>query len=107
MQEHRIFGRPLAILLVALLAPTLSYAAAFKNYWSANGIAALSGSAVNLRDKDKNVVATLPIASVRQLISVQEKITREAGISADLIVTDGDSPNAFATSFNGKNVIGC
>ena len=97
--------RIFVLLAAALLIPAPGTAAPFRSHWSAEAIAALPGDLVNLRDKDRNVVDTLPAAVVRQLIDVKQRIAREAGISADLYVVDGDSPDAFAVAINEKIVI--
>lgn len=105
----RILGAAIArvaLLLVLGALSTSGYPAAFSHVWPAERIAALQGGSVRLLDKNKNVIDTLPISTVRSLLDVKRRITQQAGIDAELFVVDGDSPNAFATRVNEKNVIG-
>ena len=95
-----------SIFLLFCALSTPGFSAAFKHSWSADRIASLQGETVKLLDKNKNVIDTLPLSTVRSLLDVKRRITQQAGIEAELYVVDGDSPNAFATRVDEKNVIG-
>ena len=102
------FGTTLSgIVFVCLLVFSIpAQAALFNSSWQASKIASLTGPGVRLLDKNKNVIGELNVNHVRELIEVQRRLEREIGINGELYIVDGDSPNAFAATLQGKNIIG-
>src|SRR5438552_3570613 len=104
--RFRHLWRSATTFLLTLACASGAEAALFQYTWSAERISALPNTSVRLFDKDKNLIDTLPVAYVRTLVDVKRRVAQEAGVDAELYVTDGQAPNAFATVAGGKNVIG-
>lgn len=99
VSKSRVF-----VLLSLWLIFTCSYASA--SWWDAGQLAQFTTQSVRLIDKDKRNVGVVSVAQVQNLLRIIERLKPIARINVTLLITEGDSPNAFASSESGTNVIG-
>ena len=69
-------------------------------------MALIQAPTVDLEDKNQKIVLSLPTQTVQRLLLSHIRITRSAGVQAELFITEGNEPNAFATVANGRRIIG-
>ncbi|MEQ1772510.1 MAG: DUF922 domain-containing protein [Burkholderiales bacterium] len=74
--------------------------------WDVQKMVALPYSTIRLFDKDKNVISTVSREHAQNLWAVKELLEKQIGIQADLYLIDAPTPNAFALSRDGRNIIG-
>ena len=67
----------------------------------------LSGTTqVRLQGRDERIVATIPTRTLQELMLAHLRISRTARIEAELLIVEGEEPNAFAGLANERRVIG-
>jgi len=93
------------ICLCAIALSFFSFEALSAGIWEADKIAAFTTQNVRLLDSNKKAVAVVPVAQIRSLIAVKDRLSSVAGVYPKLVITEGDSPNAFASNSTGTNVI--
>lgn len=76
-------------------------------FWELNGEnLARVGSTVQLRDKEEQIVTSLPTSQLRKLHNVKEKIGLSSGLSdVVLVISSDEKPNAFAGAKDGRRGI--
>jgi predicted Zn-dependent protease len=74
--------------------------------WRARDIALTQSPTIALAARDHTVLLTVSTSMVQKLLLAHIRITRSAGTQAELIIVDGDDPNAFAVLMSGRRVIG-
>jgi predicted Zn-dependent protease len=77
-----------------------------KLVWRARDVALTPAPTVALEGRDHQIVATVPTPTMQKLLLAHLRITRNAGVQAELVLVEGDDPNAFAGLMNGRRVIG-
>jgi predicted Zn-dependent protease len=73
--------------------------------WRVRELVLAPTSEVRLQGRNEEVVTTLKTQTVQKLMLAHIRISRVAGTSAELVIVEGDDPNAFATVMNGRRVI--
>ncbi len=73
--------------------------------WRVRDIALAQGPTIRLLGRNEQVVLTLNRKTVQQLMLAHIRITRAAGIPSELLIVEGEEPNAFAALMNGRRVI--
>jgi predicted Zn-dependent protease len=74
-------------------------------FWRVRDMALIQIPTIALQDRNEKIVLTMPTQTIQKLLLSHIRITRSAGIQADLFIVDGNEPNAFATVMNGRRVI--
>ena len=81
--------------------PTLALAAAT---WNVEDIARMSQQSAVLRVGGR-VVGTIQVSQARALLSVVKRLSEASGIYANLMLIEGESPNALVSNELGSNVV--
>lgn len=74
-------------------------------YWRVREMTFVQAPTVGLQDRKQKVVLMVNTSTMQRLMLAHIRITRSAGIQADLYIVDGDDPNAFAGLVNGRPAI--
>jgi predicted Zn-dependent protease len=88
------------LLLLAFLLGAAAPAAAQQKMgmWRLESIASSPGTRVILhKGPDKTQVGTFSTDRARMIVDVKNRIEKEAGVSAEIVLMEGRQPNAFAT----------
>ena len=85
------------IACLALLLAGQSLAAPFGYTWRIEDLARTSAETVELRDKNNRILRRIDAKQMIYLYSVMQAIEEVSELRSELIITDGDIPNAFAT----------
>jgi predicted Zn-dependent protease len=73
--------------------------------WSAAQLANSNFTTINLQNSDKKMVGTVSRDWMRSMMLIKNRIERVAKIKTHLMITEGESPNAFAWTSNQHNMI--
>jgi len=92
----------ICVVAIALLTGLDAHAA---GVWEAEQIVALNAANVRLVDRNQNTLGVVSVEQVRRLIAIRDKLSSIAGVYPKLIITTGDSPNAFATNSTGTDIV--
>ena len=104
--------RTVAKLLLCCVLLIVSHAAIaagqpFNYQWNIRDLISADGDKVELRTRQKRLVAKLSMSQMRILFAVKSSIEKVAELQTELIIVDGAQPNAFAgKGNNGENLIG-
>jgi predicted Zn-dependent protease len=74
--------------------------------WRVREMALARTPMIALQGRDEKILLTLSTQTVQKLLLAHIRITRSAGIQAELLIVEGTDPNAFAGLVNGRRVIG-
>jgi predicted Zn-dependent protease len=96
--------RPASICITILLLIGCS-GSRTSTYWRARDAALWPGPTATLTDINQQPVLTLSTQTIQKLLLAHIRITRSAGVQAELLFSDGDEPNAFAGVVNQRRVI--
>lgn len=79
----------------------------FKYQWNIRDIAVADDDEVQLRTRNKRLIKKVNASQMRILYAVKSSIEQVAELAVELIIVDGDQPNAFAAkNRKGQNIIG-
>ena len=73
--------------------------------WRVKEMAVSRSSRVTLYGAGEKVLLTMDKQTVQKLLLAHLRITRNAGTQAELLIVEGDEPNAFAALVNGRRSI--
>lgn len=73
--------------------------------WRVREMAVARSSTVTLYGPGEKVLLTMNRQTVQKLLLAHFRITRSAGTQAELLIVEGDEPNAFAAMINGRRMI--
>ncbi|MBF0445377.1 MAG: M48 family metalloprotease [Magnetococcales bacterium] len=73
--------------------------------WSVEQIAHSNFANINLQNSNKEIVGTVSRDWVRSMVDIKYRIEKVAKIKTHLMITEGDTPNAFAWSNKQHNMI--
>jgi predicted Zn-dependent protease len=73
--------------------------------WRVKEMAVTRSSTVTLYGAGETVLLTMNKQTVQKLLLAHFRITRSAGTQAELLIVEGDEPNAFAVLMNGRRTI--
>jgi len=74
--------------------------------WRVKDVVLAESPVVNFGGAGDTVMASIPTRLLQELMLAHLRISRSAGITAELLLTDGDDPNAFAGMLSDRPVIG-
>jgi Zn-dependent protease with chaperone function len=74
--------------------------------WRARELALVPVSVIDLQRPNGEIVASINTQTIQKLMLAHLRITRSANVQAELIIYDGEEPNALAGSADGRRVIG-
>ncbi len=89
--------RFLAIVLLTLCAFSQSLAAPFSYTWRIEDLAKTNAATVELRDRNNRLLRRVDTRQMIYLYSVMQAIEEVSELRSELLITDGEQPNAFAT----------
>lgn len=94
-----LYCRWLALPLVglALLMARPAVAAPFNYTWRIESLARVDAETVELRDNDNRILKRIDVQQAVYLYSVMQAIEKVSELRSELLITDGNQPNAFAT----------
>ena len=78
----------------------------FANVWDINRLSKTSDSSVTLKNKKNTVLKTVSTSQLRLIVEVFSNISEASELSAELILVEGNQPNAFAGPIKGSNTVG-
>lgn len=90
------------LILMLLLSGCASHS---RMYWNVRELVLAPAPVIQLTAPDNQVVMNIDRQTVQKLFLAHRQITRAAGVQADLLIVDGDEPNAFAGVVNGRRSI--
>ena len=95
-------------LAFAMLVLVLSSCSALQNklVWRARDVALTPAPTIGLQGRNQQILVTVRTPTIQRLLLAHLRITRSAGIQAELVIVEGDEPNAFAGLMNSQRVIG-
>src|ERR1051325_55833 len=96
--------RPLAI-CIALVFTFGCSLSRNTTFWRIRDAALSPVSVTTFTDLNQKPVLSIPTQTIQKLLLAHFRITRAAGVQAELMLADGDDPNAFATFLNHRRVI--
>ena len=74
-------------------------------YWNARDLVLVPAPVIQLTTPDNRVVLNLDKLTAQKLFLAHRRVTRVAGVQVDLLIVDGEEPNAFAAVVNGRRSI--
>ena len=80
-------------------------ASGYKLAWRLRDVAMAPAPVIDLVGNNR-VMATVDRTSMQRLLLAHFRITRAAGVQADLLLVEGSDPNAFAGPISGRPTIG-
>ena len=85
------------IVYLALFVTSHSPAAPFSYTWRIEDLARTNAETVELRDDNNRLLKRVETKQIIYLYSVMQALERVSELRSELLVTDGEQPNAFAT----------
>ena len=105
--EKAIAKRLICLLTLMLSCPAGAAGQPFNYQWNIRDIIRTDGEEVELRTRAKRLIKKVSTSQLRILFAVKSSIEKVAELHTELIIVDGDQPNAFAgKAQNGDKVIG-
>jgi predicted Zn-dependent protease len=74
--------------------------------WRARELALVPVSVIDLQRPNGEIAASINTQTIQKLMLAHLRITRSANVQAELIIYDGEEPNALAGLADGRRVIG-
>ena len=74
-------------------------------FWNMRDLVLVPAPVIQLAAPDNKVVLSINKQTVQKLFLAHLRITRAAGVQANLLIVDGKEPNAFAGLVNGRRSI--
>jgi predicted Zn-dependent protease len=74
--------------------------------WRVRDVVLGEAPVVDLKGPKDRIMASIPRKTLQELMLAHLRICRAAGIEADLLLVNGEEPNAFAGLFNDRRAIG-
>lgn len=74
--------------------------------WRVREMALVQTPMIGLQARDHTMLVTLNTRTVQRVLLAHIRITRTAGLPAELVIVEGKEPNAFAGLMSGRRVIG-
>ena len=97
--------RPLAF-VVLLLSVAGCATRQSRLFWSVRELALSPSPAVELMDREQLILVAIDSQTVNRLLLAHFRITRSAGVQAELLISEGERANAYAGLMNARRVIG-
>jgi len=77
-----------------------------KLVWRVRDVALAPTPTISFLGRDEETAFKMNTQTVQKLLLAHLRITRSAGVQAELVITEGDEPNAFAGMMNERRVVG-
>lgn len=77
----------------------------FHSYWRVRELVVSPSPVIDLKTADSNVLLTVDKRTMQKLFLSHQRITRAANVQAELLLVDGDQPNAFAALIAGRRAV--
>ena len=74
-------------------------------YWRVRELALASPPVIELQNPEGKIVLTMNAQTVNKLLLAHFRITRSAGVQAELVIAEGEHPNAFVGLTTGRRVV--
>lgn len=96
--------RPLAVVVLLLSVAGCATPQA-RLYWRVREMALASEPVIDLRSPEERIVLTMNAQTVNKLLLAHFRIARSAGVQAELVIAEGEHPNAFVGEMTGRRVV--
>jgi predicted Zn-dependent protease len=96
--------RPLAI-VVLLLSVAGCATQQSRLFWRVRELALASPPVIELQNSEGKIVLTMNAQTLNKLLLAHFRITRSAGVQAELVIAEGEHPNAFVGLPTGRRVV--
>ncbi|MGE5304631.1 MAG: M48 family metalloprotease [Alphaproteobacteria bacterium] len=77
----------------------------FHSYWNVREMVVSPVPVIELTTTDNKALLTVEKRTMQKLFLSHIRITRAANVQAELVLVDGDEPNAFAALINGRRAV--
>jgi predicted Zn-dependent protease len=77
----------------------------FHSYWNVRQLVLSPAPVIDLATQDNRVLLSVNKRTLQKLFLAHLRITRAANIQAELLLVDGDEPNAFAALVGGRRAV--
>jgi len=77
----------------------------FRSYWNVRELVLSPAPVVDLAAQDNNILLSVDKRTLQKLFLSHVRITRAANVQAELVLVDGDEPNAFAAFVSGRRAV--
>lgn len=77
----------------------------FPSYWNVRQLVLSPAPVIDLATPDKHVLLSVGKQTLQKLFLAHVRITRAANVYAELLLVDGDEPNAFAALVSGRRAV--
>jgi len=74
-------------------------------YWDVRELVLVPAPVIQLTTRDHRIALSMDKQTAQKLFLAHRRVTRAAGVQANLLIVDGDEPNAFAGTVNGRRAI--
>ncbi|MDP2604525.1 MAG: M48 family metalloprotease [Deltaproteobacteria bacterium] len=74
-------------------------------FWRVRELALAPSPAIELQNPEGKIVLTMNAHTVNKLLLAHFRITRSAGVQAELVIAEGEHPNAFVGLMTGRRVV--
>jgi predicted Zn-dependent protease len=93
------------LITLALLPLIAACLRAGRFYWNARELALLPTPVIELRSPNQQPLLAIKTETVQKLLLAHIRISRTAKVQSELLLIEGDDPNAFAGLVNGKAAV--
>ena len=77
----------------------------FHSYWNVRELVLSPAPVIDLATQDNRVLLSVDKRTLQKLFLSHVRITRAANVQAELVLVDGDEPNAFAALVSGRRAV--
>jgi predicted Zn-dependent protease len=77
----------------------------FHSYWNVRELVVSPAPVIELATADSKILLTVEKRAMQTLFLSHLRIARAANVQAELVLVDGDEPNAFAALINGRRAV--
>ena len=77
----------------------------FRSYWNVREMVLSPGPVIELATAEGKVLLTVEKRTIQKLFLYHVRIARAANVQTELLLVDGDEPNAFAALINGRRAV--
>jgi predicted Zn-dependent protease len=75
-------------------------------FWRVRDLALAADPVIELQDSNQVTLVFMNNQTINKLLLAHFRITRSAGVQAELLISEGEHPNAYARLMNARRVIG-
>jgi Zn-dependent protease with chaperone function len=77
----------------------------FRSYWNVRELVLSPAPVIDLATQDSHILLSVDKRTLQKLFLSHVRIARAANVQAELVLVDGDEPNAFAALIGGRRAV--